>query len=111
MADKLKGVIQEATFNKATFEDKPVTIEFAPINFLYGQNGTGKSTIASTISDSTTSTFSPSYTPESFDVLFFNQDYIVNNMTAVRDERGLGAVFMLDSVNQEINEQINNNIK
>ena len=34
MADKLKGVIQEATFNKATFEDKPVTIEFAPINFL-----------------------------------------------------------------------------
>lgn len=107
MADKLKGVIQEATFDKATFEDKPVTIEFAPINFLYGQNGTGKSTIASTLSDSTTSTFSPSYTPESFDVLFFNQDYIVNNMTAVRDERGLGAVFMLDSVNQEINEQIN----
>ena len=28
-------------------------------------------------------------------------------MTAVRDERGLGAVFMLGSVNQEINEQIN----
>lgn len=101
MANKTKGIIQDATFQTATFQDEPINCEFAPINFLYGQNGTGKSTIANTLIDpSSHRKMSPVFSDVSFDILLFNQDYILENMTAVKNENGLGAVFLLDAANQ-----------
>ncbi|MCQ2772948.1 MAG: AAA family ATPase, partial [Bacilli bacterium] len=103
---KEKGVIETITVNGATFEDAPCPINPNLINYFYGQNGTGKSTLAEQVKTDKGLTMQPGQSLSSYDVLVFNQDFVESNMTKVKSASGLGAVFMLDANNRRINGEI-----
>lgn len=51
MTQKMESMIREITLNTATFQD--VTFQPTMINFFFGTNDTGKTSIGRTIRDST----------------------------------------------------------
>lgn len=99
MAQKQKGIINSVTVNGATFTSSPVAIEPTLINFFFGQNGTGKTTVAEALNKEGLS-------KSGYEVRLFNQDYVSDNMSKVKGGSGLGAVFVLDEENKKINEEI-----
>ena len=83
MAQKQKGIINSVTVNGATFTSSPVAIEPTLINFFFGQNGTGKTTVAEALNKEGLS-------KSGYEVRLFNQDYVSDNMSKVKGGSGLG---------------------
>ncbi|MDD2364226.1 MAG: hypothetical protein PHZ16_05495 [Eubacteriales bacterium] len=67
MKDKIKAPIEQIELNVATY----CGTSFMPtlINFFYGKNGTGKSTIARVIADGVGIKWGVGESPENYDVL------------------------------------------
>lgn len=61
---KLPSKITEILVNQATFKDNPAKINPTYINYFFGSNGTGKSTIARTIRSDKGVTFATGTTAE-----------------------------------------------
>lgn len=91
--------------NVATFDDKGQTIKsLKGINFIYGENGTGKSTITRVINDvDSFSNCSIDYEDKDFELLVYNKDFVENNFKTVAD---LDGIFTLGKATKEILERI-----
>lgn len=76
-----------------------ITITPTLINFFFGKNGAGKSTIAQQIADGT------GVTPVSsdYDVLVYDRDFIARN---IRENEGLQGVFSVSEGNIEKQKEI-----
>ena len=77
MNNKQPSIIKSIDLsNKNTFNNEA---QFSPslINFLYGKNGTGKTTVSRTIStDTSRLTFSDGFNSSNFNILAFNKDFV-----------------------------------
>jgi len=93
---KYKSVIEKITVNDATFKESSER-EFTPswINFFYGNNGTGKSTIARTIKKADSLSWKDNKSPNDFNVLVFNKDFIVKEMKFDDETPLMPGVLML----------------
>ena len=77
MADKLTSEIESITLTEASFSKEPVELRPTTINFLFGNNGTGKTTIARTIHAAGSNVcFRNSRSADQYNILVFNQDFI-----------------------------------
>lgn len=103
MPDKIKSEITRIDLNDATYRGTGVSIEPTYINYFFGNNGTGKSTIAKAIKSSTGVTYSPGKSAENYRVLVYDQDFITANMHSYHS---LPGVFTINAVNVEIQRQI-----
>lgn len=104
MADKLTSEIESITLTEASFSKEPVELRPTTINFLFGNNGTGKTTIARTIHAAGSNVcFRNSRSADQYNILVFNQDFIDRNLA---DYQGLQGVFTLNEKNNEIQTQI-----
>lgn len=101
MLDKLKHGIDKIEITDATMTG--VVIEPTLINFFFGNNGTGKSTIAKAISERTGLTWHPGESPEAYEVYIFDRDYIEQNFRSYEKLRG---VFTVGAINADTREQI-----
>lgn len=101
MQEKISGPIREISLTQATYSNEKIKPTL--INFFYGSNGTGKSTIARSIRENTGSTLD-SNLRENTDILVYNQDFIDENFS---NHQNLPGVFTLDSHNIEIENRIN----
>ncbi len=74
MAEKQVSAISKITLNAATFTDE----SFAPtyINFFYGKNGAGKTTIGRQLGEGTGLTWAEGESPANYEIHLYNQDYI-----------------------------------
>lgn len=88
MNGKISSAITGIKLNRATFSDVPINgLTF--INFFYGNNGAGKSSIAHAIEEGDGITWADGKTAADFDVLVYNQDYINRNFINYGDLRGV----------------------
>lgn len=103
MPDKLTSEITKIELNEATFKDTGAVIEPTYINYFFGNNGTGKSTIARAIQSGGGVTYAQGKRHEDYLTLAYNQEFIDQN---IRSNHNLEGVYTLNEVNVEIQEQI-----
>ena len=102
MNDKIPSAITNISLDgEATFHGQ----EFSPtyINFLFGNNGTGKSTIAKTIKEKHGLTWETGRTADDYTLLVYNEDFIKRNIASYG---GMPGVFTISEQNAEIQAQI-----
>ena len=75
MQRKVPSAITNITLNRATFTDVPID-ELTFVNFFYGNNGAGKSSIAHAIAEDDGVVWADGKTADDFEVLVYNQDFI-----------------------------------
>lgn len=101
MNDKIKSAIKKITLNTATFNGSVIEPSF--VNYFYGGNGTGKSTIARAIRANDGVEWQEAETADNFDVLYFGQDFVNRNFSSYSN---LPGVFTVCEANIEIQAQI-----
>ena len=102
MIEKMHGIIDEITLDAATFHSEKFQPTF--INFFFGKNGAGKSTVAKAFEDPAALHWQAGVNPDSYSILVYNQDFIKRNFDTYGDLQG---VFTLSEENVEIRKQIN----
>ena len=103
MAGKIKSEIIRIDLTDASYKDSHAFIEPTFINFFFGNNGAGKSTIAKAIKSGAGMTYVSGRTVEDYLPLVYNQDFIDENFRSYRNMKG---VFTLNAKNAEIQRQI-----
>lgn len=103
MADKIKSEIIRIDLTDASYKDSHAYIEPTYVNFFFGNNGAGKSTIAKAIKGGVGLSYAPGRTAADYWPLVYNQEFIDENFRSYRNMRG---VFTLNAKNAEVQAQI-----
>lgn len=103
MAEKIKSEIVRIDLTDASYKDSRSYIEPTYVNFFFGNNGAGKSTIAKAIKGGVGLTYAPGRTSTDYLPLVYNQEFIDENFHSYRNMRG---VFTLNAKNAKVQEQI-----
>lgn len=103
MAEKIKSEIVRIDLTDASYKDSHAYIEPTYVNFFFGNNGAGKSTIAKAIKSGTGVSYAPGRTAADYLPLVYNQDFIDENFRSYRNMKG---VFTLNAKNAAIQQQI-----
>ncbi|CDX03465.1 Conserved domain protein = CCUG 46377 [Desulfitobacterium hafniense] len=101
MATKIPSVIEKIVLNNATYCNEVISPTF--INFFFGNNGTGKSTIAKNIRANDGITWLSGKIDRDYTVLVYDQEFITANIQSYGKMPG---VFTISEVNIEIQNQI-----
>ena len=102
MQKKIPSAITKITLDRATFSRVSVD-ELTFINFFYGNNGAGKSSIAHAIDEDDGIEWAEGKTRDDYDVLVYNQDFINNNFENYGD---LPGVFIFGEEDIEAKKKI-----
>ena len=103
MAGKIKSEIIRIDLADASYKDSHAYIEPTYVNFFFGNNGAGKSTIAKAIKGGVGLTYAPGRNAADYLPVVYNQECIDDNFRSYRNMRG---VFTLNAKNAEVQEQI-----
>lgn len=88
MNGKIPSAITDITLNRATFSNMPINgLTF--VNFFYGNNGAGKSSVAHAIEEDDGIVWADGRSADDFDVLVYNQDYINQNFVNYGELQGV----------------------
>ena len=88
MQRKVPSAITNITLNRATFTDVPIDgLSF--VNFFYGNNGSGKSSIAHAIAEDDGIVWASGKTADDYDVLVYDQGFINDNFVNYGDLKGV----------------------
>ena len=101
MTDKVAALISKVTVNSPVFTDEV----FSPtlINYFFGKNGTGKSTIAKLIGKTDATEWHQGATPEDYKLLVYNEEYIQDNIQSYGNIPG---VFTITKQNATVKAAI-----
>lgn len=94
-AKKMTSAITGIKLNRATFSNELID-QLTYVNFFYGNNGAGKSSIAKAIESSEGIVWSKDITPTDFEVLVYNQEFINRNFTSYGNLKG---VYIVNETN------------
>ena len=103
MREKITSEIIRLAPNEATYKDCGVCITPTLINFFFGNNGSGKSTIGKTIKVDSGVTWRTGKSVSDYTVHVYNQDYITANLSSYHN---LPGVFTVNEVNAEIQRKV-----
>lgn len=101
MQDKMKSLITNIKLDAATFHGE--TVEPTYINFFFGKNGAGKSTVAYAFDHPECLKWQTGVNPADYTILIYNQEFIDRNLANYGDLKG---VFTLSEENAETRKQI-----
>ena len=101
MNPKIISAIEHITLDAATFRNVAITPTL--INFIYGNNGTGKSTIAREISADRGLAWQDGKSATDYSVLIYNQEFVDANF---RNYGNLKGVFTVGELNSQIQNSI-----
>lgn len=90
---KIPATIASLHIDSATYSQSPVTIKPTFINIFFGNNGSGKSTIARTLENSKGITWLNTISPQDCKIYVYNTDYIKANFA---NYDNLPGVFMFN---------------
>ena len=104
MGEKIPSQIRRIDLDYATFENTNEYVEEPTfVNFFFGNNGSGKSTIAKAIKSGAGVTYAPGKSPADYLVYLYDEDYINDNFHSYH---GMPGVYTLNSENVEAQKQI-----
>ena len=103
MSGKIASEIVRIDLNDRSYRDTCSHIEPTYVNFFFGNNGAGKSTIAKAIQSGTGITYAPGRSATDYLPLVYNQEFIDEHMRSYRNMRG---VFTLNAKNADIQVEI-----
>lgn len=98
---KKPSEIISVTLNEATFDN--ITVKPTAVNFIFGNNGTGKSTLANAIYTGETLAWDPQRNPQDYSFHLYDHRFVEENL---RSSTQLAGVFTLDKQNIQIEEQL-----
>ncbi|MHB1155084.1 MAG: AAA family ATPase, partial [Eubacteriales bacterium] len=101
MSKKITSAIEKIILNTASYKRDEVIPTY--INFFYGANGTGKSTIAESIGANNGLIWQNGKSAADYDVLVYDQDFINHNF---QNYGNLTGVFTVCETNIEIQNQV-----
>lgn len=102
--NKIQSEITNINLQGASYQETTPNIEPTYVNFFFGQNGSGKSTIAKEIQTGDNVTYRDGKSAEDYLSLVYNEEFIEENF---KSYRGMNGVFTLNSKNSEVQTQIN----
>ena len=97
----MQSAIERITLNDATFTGEVIEPTF--VNFFYGKNGAGKSTIARSLRDNTGIEWKNGKSASDYDVLTYNTEFIDANFA---NYGNLAGVFTVCETNIEVQKKI-----
>jgi wobble nucleotide-excising tRNase len=100
---KVPSEITQISLNDATYKNCSVSIQPTLVNFFFGNNGTGKSTIAKVIKADMGTTWRTGKSATDYNIHVYNQDFINANL---QNYHNMPGVFTVNEVNIEIQKQI-----
>ena len=100
MQDKMKSLITNIKLDAATFHGE--TVDPTYINFFFGKNGAGKSTVAYAFEHPECLEWQNGVKPADYTILIYNQEFIDRNLANYGDLKG---VFTLSEENAETRKQ------
>lgn len=103
MADKLKSEITHIDLTGASYRDTHAYVEPTFVNFFFGNNGAGKSTIARALKSGVGVTYTPGKTAADYLPLVYDQEFIDENFHSYRNMKG---VFTLNAKNAKTQQDI-----
>lgn len=103
MAEKIKSEIIHIDLTGASYKGTSAYIDPTYVNFFFGNNGVGKSTIAKAIQSGTGVTYAPGKSSADYLPLVYNQEFIDENFRSYRNMRG---VFTLNAKNAATQKSI-----
>ena len=89
MNSKISSEITRIDLQEASYKDTGCHIEPTFVNFFFGNNGTGKSTIAKAILSGVGVTYASGRTAANYLPLVYNQDFIDANFRSYRNMKGV----------------------
>ena len=103
MTTKIPSEIVRIDLTDASYKDAHTYIEPTYVNFFFGNNGTGKSTIARAIKSGAGISYASGRTSADYLPLVYDQEFIDENFRSYRNMKG---VFTLNARNAAIQQQI-----
>lgn len=104
MADKIPSCILRIDLDDATFEGTGEYVEDPTyINFFFGNNGSGKSTISKAIKSGKGVTYAPGTTADNYDVHLYDEAYIAANFESYH---GMNGVYTINAINAEAQKKV-----
>lgn len=100
--EKIPSEIVRLAPNDATYKDCGVSVVPTLINFFFGNNGCGKSTIGKAIKVDSGVSWRTGKSVSDYTIHVYNQEYITANLTSYHN---LPGVFTVNEVNVEIQRQ------
>lgn len=101
MKDKMRSAIEQITLNDATFTGEVITPTF--VNFFYGKNGAGKSTVARTIKANSEVKWQSGKSVSDYEVLVYDTDFVDANFASYDN---LAGVFTVCEANIEVQKKL-----
>ena len=101
MENRIKTAIQKITLNDHTFSG----VSFKPtlINFFFGNNGTGKSTLAKNIGVPAATDWVSGAASNDYELIMYNEEFIADNIQSYGNIPG---VFTITQQNAEIKAEV-----
>ena len=109
MGEKLLSEIRKIELDDASFKGTKTVVEHLTyVNFFFGNNGCGKSTITQAIQNDRGITYAPDKTAADYILLVYDEHFINRNFSSYRNMPG---VFTMNEVNQAVQEQIDKKLE
>ena len=103
MREKIPSEITELSLNDTTYKGCCVSIQPTLVNFFFGNNGSGKSTIGKAIKIDNGVCWKPGKSASDYTVQVYNQDFINANF---QNYHNLPGVFTVNEINFSIQQQV-----
>ena len=104
MGEKIPTHIRRIVLDDATFENTNAFVEEPTfVNFFFGNNGTGKSTISKAIKSGVGVTYAPGRSAADYNVFLYDEEFINRNFQSYH---GMAGVYTLNSDNAKAQQQI-----
>ena len=101
MRQILSAQIRKMDLPEIPFSGESLTV--APVNYFYGENGTGKTTLAKAIADGQGLTLDAGYSPEDLDILRFDAEYMER---CFRSRDRIPGIFSTRGIREEAAREI-----
>jgi len=108
MSTKLPCEITKIVLDDASYKGTKVEVTPTYINYFFGNNGTGKSTLADVIGKERGLSYRAGRASSDYTTYVFDQNFINKNMNLYHN---LPGVFTINEINVEIQQQLDQNTK
>ena len=105
MTVKKKSIITKATLNTPTYKNEKID-DISFVNFFYGSNGTGKTTVAEELQKPANLEITPGVNLSDYNIYSYNTDFIKSNFSLKNKVKAIYTAGSINVANQQRIDEI-----